>query len=186
MKNSLAALVLLVGISTAIHARDVTLTVNSHTNVGQYGQIKLYDSVTIAVGEVATVTSVLYVEGGQNTPAPVVGVTKDGITNKVGLTSVYVDKLAGASVVGPAVIFVSDQLPAYSYSLPNSPVFLTLKIKPESFPPDKTVILPPNTGEFSVRLQTSTNLLDWSDAANGVYSTTNTARFFRLYYHKAP
>ncbi len=41
-------------------------------------------------------------------------------------------------------------------------------------------MLAPGTNQVFVTLESSTNLLNWSDATNGVYGSPDTARFFRL------
>jgi hypothetical protein len=64
---------------------------------------------------------------------------------------------------------------------PFSSAVLTVKIMPESFDPNKTLILPPSTNQVSISLETSTNLVNWSVATNGIYGSPNEARFFRIH-----
>jgi len=49
------------------------------------------------------------------------------------------------------------------------PVFCTVEITPESFPPDKTIIVPAGTGA-NIVMESSTDLMNWSPAAPGSYT----------------
>jgi hypothetical protein len=42
------------------------------------------------------------------------------------------------------------------------------------------VTLEPNTNQVYVALEVSSNFVDWIEATNGVYSSLNTVRFFRI------
>ena len=61
------------------------------------------------------------------------------------------------------------------------PAYVTLEITPQSFPADQTVIVPPGTNQVYVGLESSTNLVNWSTATNGVYGSPDAARFFRIH-----
>jgi hypothetical protein len=78
----------------------------------------------------------------------------------------------GTIIQGPAAFSL------LSYSSTRS--FLTLKIIPESYDPNKTFIIPPGTNQVQVTLQVSTNLINWDTATNGVYGSPATAQFFRI------
>jgi hypothetical protein len=56
----------------------------------------------------------------------------------------------------------------------------TVKITPESFPPNQTLILPPGTNQVQITLQSSTDLKNWITATNGIYGSPTTAQFFRI------
>jgi hypothetical protein len=56
----------------------------------------------------------------------------------------------------------------------------TLKITPVAFPPDQTLIVPPGTNQVHISMESSTNLVNWATATNGIYGSPNEARFFRL------
>lgn len=56
----------------------------------------------------------------------------------------------------------------------------TIKITPVSFPPNQTLIVPPGTNQVQISMESSTNLLNWAAATNGVYGSPETVRFFRL------
>lgn len=78
----------------------------------------------------------------------------------------------GASVSGPATIWLSGY---------GSPTFVTLRIAPESFPPDKTIIIPQGTPGANIVMEQSTDLINWTNSLPGIY--TNAAvnhLFFRL------
>ena len=60
------------------------------------------------------------------------------------------------------------------------PAFLTFRITPGAFPPDRTVIVLPGTNQTSVTLECSTNLVNWASATNGVYGPMPEAKFFRI------
>jgi hypothetical protein len=98
---------------------------------------------------------------------------KDGRTfNVPGDSRYYQVGGRGTIVQGPATFLVWGA---------NGDVMATVKIKPASFPPDKTIILPPGTNQFQVTLETSTNLVSWLSTTNGVYGSPDTARFFRIH-----
>jgi hypothetical protein len=77
------------------------------------------------------------------------------------------------AIAGPAVVRLRT-----TTAMQQS--FCTLKISPASFPPSQTLIIPPGTNQVSISLECSTNLLSWLPATNGLYSDTNSAKFFRI------
>ena len=100
--------------------------------------------------------------------------TKDG-----GVQTTFQNKSGGGGqwgfgipVTGPATITAS--------SVRGNPVFITVKITPDSFDVNKTVILLPGTNQVYITLESSTNLVNWANATNGVYGSPDTARFFRI------
>lgn len=78
----------------------------------------------------------------------------------------------GDVIVGPAlfVIQVDDCTEA----------LLTLKFLPGAVDPGKTLILPQSSNAVSVAMEWSTNLAHWSEGTNGLYSTADAAKFFRV------
>jgi hypothetical protein len=88
----------------------------------------------------------------------------------------------GGVIVGPASISVAPSYTGYFYVAS----YATLKISPSTYDVQKTVIVPPGTNQVNVSLQTSTNLVDWADATNGVYGSPNMAAFFRIKMATAP
>lgn len=66
------------------------------------------------------------------------------------------------------------------------PCFITFRITPEAFPPDRTVIALPGTNQTFVTLECSTNLVNWASATNGVYGPMPEAKFFRIKLQRLP
>jgi hypothetical protein len=76
------------------------------------------------------------------------------------------------TIAGPAMIRLVPTGTTLAYC--------TFSITPETFPPDKTLILPPGTNQVAVTLECSTNLVSWAAATNGVYGSATGAKFFRI------
>jgi len=64
--------------------------------------------------------------------------------------------------------------------------YATFRITPQEFPVEKTAIIPHLSKGATVTLQVSNNLMDWTTAANGIYSGTNGPLFFRINLVAAP
>jgi hypothetical protein len=112
-------------------------------------------------------------------PGAIVNIIKDGITFIWG----YDDRLGVNTqtplphvLAGPALVRV------ISY---DSQAYVTFKITPESFPPDKTVVIPQGQGA-NIIMECSTNLIDWTVAAPGVYTNVPSAKFFRIRPERVP
>lgn len=56
----------------------------------------------------------------------------------------------------------------------------TFRLTPESYPPDKSVLVAPGAGGAAIALECSTNLVDWLTTTNGVYTNQPAAKFFRI------
>ena len=80
---------------------------------------------------------------------------------------------SGQFLKGPASLVLSS--PGYHLG-----AMATVKLSPDSYDANKTLILPPGTNQVYVALESSTNLVNWADATNGVYGSPDTARFFRI------
>ena len=78
----------------------------------------------------------------------------------------------GTIIQGPATFTLSG------VNLNNA--FVTLKIIPEAYDPNKTLIVPPGTNHVQITLQVSPDLVNWTTATNGVYGSPTTAQFFRI------
>lgn len=109
---------------------------------------------------------------------------KDGISyyvlkNQQQLWNIKGSPTEGTIVRGPA-IFRTVATPNLNNPPPYNYSAMTVKIMPNSFEPNKTVILPPGTNQVAVTLETSTNLLHWTPTTNGIYGSPDTARFFRI------
>ncbi len=98
---------------------------------------------------------------------------KDGIYANI-INSQSPPGKASFTVAGPAAFNLR------AAGGPSSNGFATFKITPESFPPDKTLLVEPNQGNVAITMESSTNLIHWVASTNGIYSTTNTPMFFRV------
>jgi len=56
----------------------------------------------------------------------------------------------------------------------------TVRVSPEAFPPDRSILLAPGTNQARITLECSTNLVQWFPATNGVYGPLPEAKFFRI------
>ena len=63
--------------------------------------------------------------------------------------------------------------------------FCTLEIIPESFPPDKTVIIPAGTGA-NIIFESSTDLIHWTTNAPGIFTNSPANQFFRIRAERIP
>ena len=83
-------------------------------------------------------------------------------------------------IAGPAEI-VFYTVPAFPYET-NQPAaaWLTLEITPEPFEVGRTITIAPGVGGANVTLECSTNLVNWTEGTNGVYTNMNEAKFFRI------
>ncbi|MEK7677106.1 MAG: hypothetical protein AAB676_14860 [Verrucomicrobiota bacterium] len=64
--------------------------------------------------------------------------------------------------------------------------YCTIKITPESTPPDKTIILLAGSKGANIYLEMSTNLFDWSTITPGTFSSATNNLFFRIRAEKLP
>jgi len=62
----------------------------------------------------------------------------------------------------------------------------TVKITPESYPPDKSILVAPGSGGAAITLECSTNLVNWMATTNGVYTNLPAAKFFRIKAERIP
>jgi hypothetical protein len=150
-----------------LQARFVTLTLNRTDG----GPDKPLAELTIQSNEIATIRSSIgwfYLN-----------IIKDGSTGQ----------LAQANIVVPGIIVIAG--PAVFQFLPSSSVpqgfqgFCTIEIAPESFPPDKTLIIPQGTGA-NITFECSTNLLDWAPVWQGTYTNAPSNKFFRIRADRLP
>jgi hypothetical protein len=77
-------------------------------------------------------------------------------------------------IAGPAVLRL------YHFGQNSAKAFCTFEVRPVSFPPDRTLLVPPGTNRVAVSLESSTNLLQWIPATNGIYGSPTDAMFFRI------
>jgi hypothetical protein len=62
----------------------------------------------------------------------------------------------------------------------------TVVREPESFPPDKTLIIPADTGGANIIMEGSTDLIHWTNAVPGVYTNLTGHMFFRIRAERIP
>ncbi len=154
--KTVTLLLALVGSAYAQTDRYVTLTVKS---IGP----SVTNSITISAAETAHIENF----AANNASYASYVISKDDVelSNNTGIIP--------TKVKGPATI----SLRAYA----GISAMLTIRISPESFDPNKTLILPPSTNQVAIALETSTNLVNWTMATNGVYGSPDEARFFRIH-----
>jgi hypothetical protein len=142
----------------------VTLTVNRLQGLGP---TNLLAELTIHSNEVATVR---FISTGSFTSL-FLFVIKDGVS-----VSMYSPPI-GTAIAGPAVFQVDTG------DLGQG--FCTIEITPESFPPDKTLIIPQGTGA-NITFECSTNLLEWTPVWQGTYTNAPSNKFFRIRADRLP
>lgn len=165
---------LMLAACTQLQARIITLTVPRPPD-GQSSS----NEISIATNEIACVQS-WYVLSSSGTRIHVV---KDGIVFEI-VPSVVDGRpvYPPIKIAGPATLrLVSSNLsPGQGYQS-----FCTIEITPESFPPDKTIVIPQGDGA-NITMECSTNLIDWSTASLGVYTNVPSVKFFRLRAERVP
>lgn len=137
-------------------------------------------SITIADYETGELISVLNTNVASTAGHPYyVAAQKDGYVLSLKSAASYYYPVAGAAtssgvgdiIRGPATFYLIDTGSAQAF---------TVKITPVSFPPNKTLIVPPGTNQVQISLEASTNLVNWAVATNGVYGSPDSAYFFRM------
>jgi hypothetical protein len=108
---------------------------------------------------------------------PVLHILRDGAT----FTYIPGDfnPVARPVIGGPALLRLRNQVS-------GNKVICTFKVTPQSFPPDKTIVIPEGTEGATITLECSTNLISWATATNGIYTGTNGAKFFRIRADRIP
>ena len=162
--------ILFATIATGLEARFVTLLVNSDS---ARGSIISSSEITIAANEVAQVVA----SGSPgNTPSFWI---KDGVEHYFGLGEAQPLVSFPVVIAGPAVVKLKLGSGNFGYG------FCTIKIEPESFPPDKTLIIPAGNGAL-IHVESSTNLIQWLDASPGAYTNVTGNMFFRIRADRIP
>jgi hypothetical protein len=62
----------------------------------------------------------------------------------------------------------------------------TFDVSPQPFGPDKTITVPAGAGGANVIMESSSDLVNWTAATNGVYANLPAARFFRIRAERVP
>ena len=120
--------------------------------------------------------------GGSN---PYLAVTKDGFKAEFNDNNPAFLLPPKALIAGPATFRFGIPAPTN----PNYSSFVTIEIIPESFPPDKTIIIPADTKGANIIMEASTDLIHWTNAPPGLYTQTNDTSknlFFRLRAERIP
>jgi hypothetical protein len=79
-------------------------------------------------------------------------------------------------VVGPAT--VSFEMPSPMTDTSHW-AWVTLEIVPESFPPDKTIVIPEGSAA-RIALECSTNLTHWAEVYSETHTNAPSNKFFRI------
>jgi hypothetical protein len=94
-------------------------------------------------------------------------------------TSSQVGSLVGLTLAGPADVTITS---GSGTRPPSTPLLVTLEIGPGAYSVTNSVTLGPGQGA-EINLESSTDLLQWASATNGVYTTPD-VMFFRLHLRR--
>ncbi len=122
------------------------------------------DLITIAAGEVVRVSMVR--------PEPYRPYDTEESRMRVEKSGVSTFIVQGDVISGPARFFLASDERVNAW--------LTLEWIPAQVDPRSTMIVPQSTNAVAVSMEWSTNLVNWSEGTNGVYSTADAAKFFRV------
>jgi hypothetical protein len=159
MNMKVFALLAFLFVSYAAYAKHITITVAQQS---QPNAPEATNEIVVAEGEVAEIKSFPYYANYQS----------HLILQKDNNTFWFNPGTEGLVFTGPAKLLLRAS-GGGGYGI------ATIKVEPESFPPDKTIIIPAGTGA-RITLESSTNLTHWT--AIHTVSTTNSAAnlFFRI------
>lgn len=177
MKALFFAVVVLFSFAGISSARFITL-VGRVANGTNY-----FDTITIGTNEVAEVRSFFEFGFRQNQPFSSAYLLVQRGDNQFDLTGHLF--LNGTNALRQPLIIAG---PA-SLTLKNSvsfPAFVTVEVKTEAFPPDKTLIVPGDSNGANVILESSTDLVNWSSASPGAYTNRTNNLFFRIRAERLP
>lgn len=176
MKTILTFLLLNLSLgANADQERYVTITTPTpsiYSTNGPYYYFGATNSVIVAEGEAAEVISV---EGYNATSI----ISKDQVSLTARPASGS-STLHGTTVAGPAVLTLS-QFYSTQYGVPISQyqgALMTIKLTPMTASAQQSVVVAPGMGNVQITLESSTNLVNWAEATNGVYS--DSLRYFRV------
>jgi hypothetical protein len=114
--------------------------------------------------------------------APAAYFLKDGKKIDIPLPS-YAGFVPLVDLTGPAIVRLESTGGALTTF--NGADWLTLEIQPQVFDANKSITLAPGAGA-AITLESSTNLVNWSSATNGVYTNVPSAMFFRIKAERLP
>lgn len=153
------ALLALVLVSHVAYAKHITITVAQQS---QPNAPEATNEIVIAEGEVAEIKSFPYYANYQS----------HLILQKDNKTFWFNPGTEGLVVTGPAKLLLRAS-GGGGYGI------ATVKIEPESFPPDKTIIIPAGSGG-RITLEYSTNLTHWAAVHTVTHTNTAANLFFRI------
>jgi hypothetical protein len=156
-------------LATFTEARIVTITAKATFPQGVPGTNEI-NIESFEVAEVISFSIRLNIEGGSR-----LEIVKGGHRAVVAPITGYSPGIASEPLIvaGPATI----RLIATSMDAAG---LCTVRITPEAYPPDKSILVPPGTGGAAITLECSTNLVNWTATTNGVYTNLPAAKFFRI------
>jgi hypothetical protein len=156
--------VLLVTIAVAA-ARDTTLVVSSALTLAE---------LTVQSNQTARI--LCWKPSGGELQLVKSGVTLR-FTSSTGLTNLQGNI---PSIAGPATVrLLYDNLSGTSS-------LCTVQVTEGEFQLDKAVVVPAGSGGAQIRLESSTDLVTWVDAAQGTYTNLSSQRFFRIRAERIP
>jgi len=158
------------------------LTHTSQAQDARYETATGTNSITIQDYESAELISVLTTNDAPSAPGLpyYVKVEKDGFAFSAKSSAAYLNQGIGAGNVSSGVGDIVRGPGKFSLRDNGGAQGFTIRITPVSFPPNQTLIVPPGTNQVQISMESSTNLVNWAIATNGVYGNPNEARFFRL------
>lgn len=178
MKTTLCKILAVLALLTLAHntqARFVTLVISGFGST-------LTNSISIGTNEVAVL------RGGLDSlfvSDYYVQVIVSGKKFILGSDLLNFQTTKPVTVAGPATLTLTTLNPLAGRSSTSS-AFVTFEIVPESFPPDKTVVVPAGTGGANIALESSADLIHWTNAAPGAYTNLQTHLFFRIRADRLP
>lgn len=162
LSAGLSAVLLAVG---AAAARDTTLVVSSALPLGE---------LTVQSNQTARI--LCWKPSGGELQLVKSGVTLR-FTSSTGLTNLQGNI---PSIAGPATVrLLYDNLSGTSS-------LCTVQVTEGEFQLDKAVVVPAGSGGAQIRLESSTDLVTWVDAAQGTYTNLSSQRFFRIRAERIP
>lgn len=176
MKIFLVAI--LVGVLTqTVSARFITLLGRTQNGTNYF------DSLSIGTNEVVEVRSLYEHAFSPQYGPPTANLVIQRLGQTLTIRSILFLDATNAMrlpllVAGPATLTLENESAA--------PAMATLEVKRESFPPDKTLIVPGDSNGANVIMESSTDLVNWSAAVPGPYTNRTNNLFFRIRAERVP
>jgi hypothetical protein len=192
MKTFLSSLLLSICLAATVassqedHARYVTVvaqpTITQTNYAGGYYSYQFSGSNVVEIADFE-VGELISAEDASSLPAYTV-VSKDGAivlafppgTRGGSLADTHRGR--GTTVAGPARFVVFTSGTSGIAPATGRGALMTVKILPLTYSPQKSVTVAPGMGNVQIEMESSTNLLTWTAATNGVYN--DDLKFFRV------